>query len=260
MGWGAEYDVDVAAAESTLLLQPGFAESLPLRVAPLEGQADSPARDDSVLANPLDRAERAVKRGIDLLVAVPLLLLSLPLLILAALAVKLDSHGPVFFCHDRVGMGRHHFRCYKLRTMTGSDDDDAHRAYVAAMIRCQASPENGLYKRASNPRITRVGRVLRRLSVDELPQLWNVVKGDMSMVGPRPPVLTEAAEYGAEDWQRLRVKPGITGLAQLRGRSALRFDEIVAADIEYAERWTPLLDIAILARTPLVVVSGRGVA
>ncbi len=261
MAGGVENDaVGVVASDASLLLGPGVTEAFPLRLVPTAGHELANNQDEQTLANPLGLLARVVKRALDLVVAVPLLLLALPVLLVAAIAIKLDSPGPVIFAHDRVGMGRHRFRCYKLRTMGGSDDDEAHRSYVAAMIRCQATPENGLFKRASNPRITRVGRVLRRLSIDELPQLWNVVIGNMSVVGPRPPVLAEAEVYTEAEWQRLRMKPGITGLAQLRGRSALRFDQIVAADVEYAERWTPLLDLQILARTPFVVVSGRGAA
>lgn len=252
--------IGLATAAPGALSEPGFAETLTLRLAPQDQCNRDVDYVDAGLANPLRPAQRAVKRLLDLTVAIPMLLVSLPVLLLAAVAIKLDSPGPVLFRHDRVGMGKRLFRCCKLRTMVGAEDDEAHRAYAAAMIKCQAMPENGLYKRASNPRITRVGRLLRRLSIDELPQLWNVIAGDMSLVGPRPPVLTEAAVYSEADWQRLRVKPGITGLAQLRGRSALRFDQIVSADVEYADRWTPLLDLRILARTPFAVMSGRGAA
>ena len=213
-----------------------------------------------VLPNPLGPRQRAFKRALDVAVALVLLVLALPVLVVAAIAIKLDSRGPVLFPHVRFGAGGRRFRCYKLRTMHETEEDEEHQRYVAAMIRGEAPTENGLFKRASNPRITPVGRLLRRLSVDELPQLWNVLKGDMSVVGPRPPVPVEAALYGAREWQRLRMKPGLTGLAQLRGRSALRFDLIVSADLEYASRWTPLLDLVILARTPVAVLTGRGAA
>jgi lipopolysaccharide/colanic/teichoic acid biosynthesis glycosyltransferase len=213
---------------------------------------------DSELLGPMGTTERAVKRIVDILLALVLLVLAIPVLITAAIAIKLDSPGPVIFRDVRVGLGRRTFWCYKLRTMRVAEDDEAHREYVAAMIRCHAVPENGLFKRASNPRVTPVGHVLRRFSIDELPQLWNVLKGEMSMVGPRPPVLAEAAIYTEREWRRLGMKPGLTGLAQLRGRSGLRFDLIVASDIEYACRWSPMLDLKILARTPLAVLSGRG--
>jgi lipopolysaccharide/colanic/teichoic acid biosynthesis glycosyltransferase len=106
-------------------------------------------------------------------------------------------------------------------------------------------------------RVTRVGRVLRRFSIDEVPQLWNILRGDMSLVGPRPPLVHEAEVYDAHSWQRLRVKPGLTGLSQVSGRSALPFSQIVALDVAYAEYWSPTLELRILAKTPLAVLSAR---
>jgi lipopolysaccharide/colanic/teichoic acid biosynthesis glycosyltransferase len=213
---------------------------------------------DVEYSHPLRPHQRAFKRALDILLAGTLLLLTIPLLVVAALAVKLESRGPALFCHPRLGFGGRPFKCYKLRTMRAGADDEAHRQHVAAMIRGQAKPENGLFKLASNPRITPLGRIIRKLSIDELPQLWNVLRGEMSVVGPRPPVLEEAAAYTSAEWRRLVMKPGLTGLAQLRGRSGLRFDLIVAADLEYAQTWTPLLELRILARTPYAVLSGRG--
>lgn len=188
------------------------------------------------------------------------MVIALPVLIAAAIAVRLTSPGPVLFRHIRVGAGGRPFWCYKLRTMSVGANDVGHNEFIAAMVRSEATPENGLFKQASNPRITPVGRVLRRWSIDELPQLWNVIRGDMSIVGPRPPVPEEAVMYTPHAWRRLCVKPGLTGLAQLRGRSGLRFDLIVASDLEYALHWTPWLELKILVRTPLAVLTGRGAA
>ncbi|MDQ4144742.1 MAG: sugar transferase [Actinomycetota bacterium] len=213
-----------------------------------------------LLTEPLTLPTRVFKRTLDLFLATTLLLVLLPVLLVAALAIKLDSPGPILFRQPRLGAGGRRFSCLKLRTMVMSDDDDNHRSYVRAMIRSAAPPVEGLFKLRTNPRITRVGRFLRRYSIDEAPQLWNVLRGDMSVVGPRPPVLLEAEAYGDVDWQRLRVKPGLTGLAQIRGRSGLRFDQIVAADVEYADSWSLWLELKILFFTPFAVVSGRGAA
>lgn len=210
--------------------------------------------------NPLSLPDRVFKRMLDIFLSVLLIVLTLPLLVVAIIAVTIESPGPAIYRHQRLGIRGRRFWCYKLRTMTVAEDSESHKDFVAAMVHSTATPENGLFKQASNPRITPLGRLLRRLSIDELPQAWNVLKGDMSVVGPRPPILAEAAAYSGHHWERLSVRPGLTGLAQIRGRSALRFDLIVAADIEYTRTWSPLLELKILTRTPLMVLSGRGVA
>jgi lipopolysaccharide/colanic/teichoic acid biosynthesis glycosyltransferase len=177
-----------------------------------------------------------------------------------ALAVKLSSRGPVFFSQDRVGADGRLFRLYKFRTMYVNNDDSVHRHYVEALMRGEAAQHDGMYKLAHDPRVTRVGRVLRRYSLDEIPQLWNVLLGDMSIVGPRPPLLTESQKYDAFAWNRLRVPPGLTGLWQVSGRCALSFKEMVELDVEYWRKWSPLLDVRILARTPVALASTRGAA
>src|SRR5438270_3961305 len=159
----------------------------------------SSGRSDAVL--PV--AGRAVKRAIDIIVAVIGLVLTLPVLVAAMVAVRLDSAGPALFRQTRVGAGGGRFRLYRLRTMVVDNDDSAHQAYVAAMIRGEAKPNGGVYKLTDDPRVTRVGRTLRRYSVDELPQLWNVLRGDMSLIGPRPPLPSEVDLYDEWALQRL---------------------------------------------------------
>lgn len=213
---------------------------------------------DRLFAHPLGRGARSFKRAVDVVVSLAGLLLTAPCLLVTILAIRLDSRGPALFRQVRVGEGGRRFTLYKLRTMTVGEEDPAVLAYMADMVRCQAEPENGMFKLGSNRRITRVGKWLRRLSLDEVPQLLNVLRGDMSLVGPRPPILEEAACYNEFHWQRLNVRPGITGLAQVNGRSRLRFDDIVALDVRYSRSWTPLLELKIILRTPAAVVSGRG--
>ncbi len=179
---------------------------------------------------------------------------------LAALAVRLTSPGPALFVQTRVGRHGRHYRLYKLRTMYQGNDDRAHRAYVARLIAGAGERCDGVYKLVDDPRITRVGRVLRKLSIDELPQLWNVLKGDMSLVGPRPPLPHETELYPARAWGRLRVKPGITGLWQVSGRCELSFEDMVSLDVRYWQRWSFLSDLRILLKTPGTVFSRRGAA
>jgi lipopolysaccharide/colanic/teichoic acid biosynthesis glycosyltransferase len=146
----------------------------------------------------------------------------------------------------------------KFRTMTADNDPATHRQYYCALIRGEVAANNGTFKLARDPRITRVGRVLRRYSLDELPQLINVLRGEMSLVGPRPPISYEVELYGERDRLRLSVTPGLTGLWQVSGRNQLNFQQMVDLDIEYVESWSFWLDLVILARTPLVVITGRG--
>jgi lipopolysaccharide/colanic/teichoic acid biosynthesis glycosyltransferase len=207
---------------------------------------------------PLTTTARSFKRAFDIVVAPLAFVLVLPIVLLCALAVWLDSGGPVVFVQTRIGAGGRPFRLLKLRTMTHGNDDSTHRAYVADLIAGRADAENGLYKLANDPRVTGVGRVLRKLSLDELPQLWNVVRGEMSLIGPRPPLPSEAELYDDRAWERLYVKPGVTGLWQVSGRSTLSFDEMVQLDVEYWRSWSPARDVAILLRSLPVVISARG--
>ena len=196
---------------------------------------------------------RAVaKRGFDLLLAVFLLIVTLPILIVSIVLIKLDSKGPLFFTQPRLGRNGVIFGVRKLRTMVVGAErmlDELHD---------QSDADGPLFKMRNDPRVTRVGRTLRRLSIDELPQLWNVVVGDMSIVGPRPALPAEAELWTDEMGARLRVKPGITGMWQVSGRSTLSFEDYVRNDLYYVDNWTLLTDLAIVAKTVPVVFLGRG--
>jgi lipopolysaccharide/colanic/teichoic acid biosynthesis glycosyltransferase len=206
-----------------------------------------------------------VKRAIDLTLSVSMLIGISPLFLLIALVVKLSSRGPVFFRQDRVGQFGKTFTFLKFRSMYVNNDNAVHREYVTKLIAqggksaVQESSGSGVYKLTNDRRITRIGGFLRKTSLDELPQLINVIKGEMSLVGPRPPIPYELAAY--QTWHRrrvLEVKPGITGLWQVMGRSTVRFDEMVRLDLRYATSWTPLLDLKILLMTPMAVIRGAG--
>lgn len=200
------------------------------------------------------RAVGAVFSAIGRLIALAGLLLILPLLLLIAAAIKLTSPGPVVYQQVRVGQYGRHFTIYKFRTMrTGAD------AELQALLAEQGMAVTGSYlKLEKDPRITRVGGLLRKTSFDELPQLINVVKGDMNLVGPRPQTPAEVASYTERVWRRLLVRPGITGLWQISGRSDLAPDEAHALDEEYVRNWSPMLDVAVLAKTPVAVVLQKG--
>ncbi len=212
---------------------------------------------DAGVEDPLTYMDRCFKRILDLAVATIVLVVTAPVLLIAMAAIYLESGGPALFTHTRVGTRGHRFRLYKLRTMRPADPA-ADAAYLQAMTLGLVDPgEGGLFKPSAS-RITKVGRYLRRFSIDELPQLFNVLRGDMSIVGPRPPMAEEVDVYDDHLWQRLRVKPGLTGLSQVNGRSRNRIEEIVAMDLDYCDRWSPALELAILFRTPFAVLSGDG--
>ncbi|MFZ4517831.1 MAG: sugar transferase [Microthrixaceae bacterium] len=194
----------------------------------------------------------AAKRTFDVAVASAGLLLLLPVLAVSALAVKLTSRGPVLFRQDRVGRDGRIFAVLKLRTMVVDAE-----ARLAEVIDLNES-DGPLFKLREDPRVTRVGRWLRRTSIDELPQLWNVVRGDMSLVGPRPALPREVADWGDELFDRLRVRPGITGMWQVSGRSDTSFSEYQRLDLFYVDNWSILIDLGVLARTVPTVLSGRG--
>jgi len=205
------------------------------------------------------------KRVMDIAGSALALIVCLPLLLIIAAAIKASSKGPVFFRQQRVGQHGKSFTFLKFRSMHVDNDPNVHKEYVTKLIAGQAEPKssngNGecVYKLTDDDRITRVGAFLRRTSFDELPQFLNVLKGDMSLVGPRPAIPYEVAAY--QTWHRrrvLEVKPGITGLWQVNGRSRVKFDEMVRLDLRYAKSWTPWLDIKILMRTPRAVVMGEG--
>ena len=195
---------------------------------------------------------RSRKRLFDLVLIVLALPVVLPVLALLALAVKLGSRGPVFFVQTRVGRDGRTFRMVKFRTMF--PDAEARRAALVAQ-----SERAGLcFKQRNDPRVTRVGRFLRRSSLDELPQLWNVLKGEMSLVGPRPALPEEVAQYSPHALKRLKGLPGLTGLWQVSGRADLGFDEMVALDIRYLRHAGLVTDLALLWRTFGAVALARG--
>jgi lipopolysaccharide/colanic/teichoic acid biosynthesis glycosyltransferase len=206
-----------------------------------------------------------VKRGIDVLGSALLLLALSPILAAIALAIKLTSKGPVIFEQERLGQFGAKFKCLKFRTMYTNNDPKIHREYVQNFIAGQtkAAESNGnepaVYKLTNDPRVTAIGRFLRRTSLDEFPQFWNVLRGEMSLVGPRPPVSYEFEMY--DHWHRRRVlelKPGVTGLWQVNGRSRTCFDDMVRLDLRYSQTWSLWLDLKILLATPLAVVAGNG--
>jgi exopolysaccharide biosynthesis polyprenyl glycosylphosphotransferase len=195
---------------------------------------------------------RVVKAVIDRLAAGLLLLLLAPLLAVLVLVIRLSSPGPAFFVQQRIGLHGKPFAMYKLRTMR------AGAAREQARLAVLNEADGPLFKIRSDPRVTAVGGFLRRFSLDELPQLWNVLRGDMSLVGPRPPLAEEVDRYPRDARRRLLVKPGITGLWQISGRSDLSWDESVRLDLHYVENWSVMLDLTVLARTLIAVVSARG--
>jgi lipopolysaccharide/colanic/teichoic acid biosynthesis glycosyltransferase len=199
---------------------------------------------------------RVAKRAIDVLVAATALLLCLPLLLLVWALVRLTSPGPALFRQSRVGEGGRPFEMLKFRTMVVDGDDSAHREYVRRLLTGSAEPEDGLYKLGADPRVTRVGAVLRKASIDELPQLINVLRGDMSLVGPRPALPWEAALF--PDWAapRFTVRPGLTGLWQVSGRNRLTMLDGLVLDADYVARQSLFLDLAILLRTVPAVLRG----
>ena len=197
-------------------------------------------------------ADWALKRSFDLVVSGLVLLVGLPVWLLIAAAIKLDSRGPVLYRDRRIGVGEREFGMLKFRTMIR----DAEARQVELEERNEAA--GALFKIRRDPRVTRLGRILRRLSIDELPQLLNVLLGQMSLVGPRPLPVRDYAKLEAWHRKRYLVLPGITGLWQISGRSTLTFDDLVRLDFYYIENWSIWLDISILIKTPLAIVSGRG--
>jgi exopolysaccharide biosynthesis polyprenyl glycosylphosphotransferase len=192
------------------------------------------------------------KRGFDVLFSLLFLLAFSPLLLLIAIAVKLDSRGPALYRSERIGKKGRVFKCIKFRTMV--ENADQRRAEVAHMN----ERDGVLFKVSNDPRITKLGHFLRKYSLDELPQFLNVLKGEMSVVGPRPPIASEVKEYKLSHLRRLDVTPGITGLWQVQGRQDPSFASYVSMDVNYIDNWSIWLDFKIIMRTVGVVVSGTG--
>lgn len=205
--------------------------------------------------------ESTLKRAIDIAGSLLALLVLLPVFATIAILIKLTSRGPVLFCQKRVGQFGRLFNFYKFRSMYADNDPGVHREYVAKLIEGanQVQQANGLYKLVHDPRVTPLGRFLRKSSLDELPQFVNVLAGDMSLVGPRPPLPYEFERY--RTWHRRRVldtKPGLTGLWQVKGRSRTTFDEMVRMDLHYARTRSLWLDLKIILQTPAAIFSGNG--
>ena len=193
-----------------------------------------------------------IKRMVDIVIAGAGLFLFAPLMGLLALMVKMESPGPVLFKQERVGKNGRPFTIYKFRSMVDGAD------YQKEALQAFNEADGPLFKIRNDPRMTRLGKLMRRLSVDELPQLYNILVGDMSLVGPRPPIPAEVEQY--TDWhkRRLEIAPGLTGLSQVSGRSELSFDEMALLDIYYIENWSPALDTKILLQTIPRVIFGSG--
>jgi lipopolysaccharide/colanic/teichoic acid biosynthesis glycosyltransferase len=210
------------------------------------------------------KSSQAIKRSIDIIGSTFALVFLSPVLFIIAIAIKLTSKGPILFKQQRLGQYGTRFTFLKFRSMYYQSDPKIHQNYVKQFISGRQdlgkpSGRKGIFKMQDDPRITPVGQFLRRTSLDELPQFLNVLKGEMSLVGPRPPIPYEIETY--ELWHRrrfLEVKPGITGLWQVEGRSRTRFDDMVRLDLKYARTWSPWLDIKILLRTPTAVLRGDG--
>lgn len=234
-------------------------------LASLDLPADPALYLDVMLAGKHNATALAVKRGIDVVVSSVLLIACSPLLLLIALAIKCTSRGPVFFGQKRIGQYGRQFTFLKFRSMHVNNDDAIHKEFVKELIggstdrQGTQTTSKAAYKIQDDKRVTRVGSFLRRTSLDELPQLINVLRGEMSLVGPRPAIPYEVELY--RTWHRRRVlaaKPGITGIWQVTGRSRVKFDEMVRMDLRYAMAWSPWLDLKILLRTPLAVIRGSG--
>jgi lipopolysaccharide/colanic/teichoic acid biosynthesis glycosyltransferase len=207
------------------------------------------------------RVSDILMRSLDIVVAGVLLIALSPLLLVVALLVRLDSRGPAIFRQERIGRSLKPFKVAKFRTMRNGVPADPHRAHVEEMIREQ-DDANGtprpMMKLQADPRITKIGGFLRRTSIDELPQLWNVLRGEMSLVGPRPPIQYEVDAYPARAFRRFAVRPGLTGLWQVRGRSLVTFSEMIDLDTEYVETRSLLLNLKILFLTVPTVLHGKG--
>ena len=210
---------------------------------------------------------RLFKRGLDIFGSIIALIFFSPIMALTAMAIKITSPGPVIFKQFRVGCQGSHFPFYKFRSMCVNNDDQVHREYLARLIEGKHEDINNgdgnqpFFKIKNDNRITPVGRIIRRLSFDELPQFFNVLKGEMSLVGPRPPIPYEIEKYKPWHLRRiLEVKPGITGLWQVEGRSRTSFDDMVRLDLRYARNRSIWLDIKILLKTAKAVLSAKGAA
>ena len=204
------------------------------------------------------------KRAFDLLVTSLMLVVASPVMLVIALLIKQTSPGPVLFAQERLGKDGKPFRFYKFRSMEHNSDDAIHRQFVAMFIGGEddgftdTNPGDHVFKMKRDPRVTGIGAMLRRTSLDELPQLFNILMGEMSLVGPRPPIAYEIENYQPWHMERLKAVPGLTGLWQVSGRSTVSFEEMVRLDIRYINNWSPWQDFRILLKTIPVVFQGTG--
>ena len=212
----------------------------------------------------MNRLSASSVRALDIVLSMVLLVVSLPLMVAIAAAIRAESRGPALFRQPRLGRGRRPFTVNKFRTMRVEADDNVHRDYVSRLIAGSAEQvsdgRRALYKLAVDDRVTRVGRFLRKWSLDELPQLLNVLRGEMSLVGPRPVIAYETESYPSWYHERFAVKPGLTGLWQVSGRNERTYDEMVELDVQFARAWSVWLYLSVLVRTPWVVLARRGAA
>src|SRR5450432_3118237 len=237
-----ELDLDV-------YVLPGFHDFVTMN-APIEYLGDFPVvslhrRNAPIVA-------LAFKRVFDVLASLTILLLASPIMIAIAIAVRLDSEGPVFYASERVGKKGIIFRCFKFRTMVQNAEK------LKAALASQNERSGILFKMKDDPRVTKVGKMLRKYSLDELPQLFNIFRGEMSLVGPRPPIASEVERYEIEHFRRLEVTPGLTGLWQVHARSDPSFERYIALDTAYVENWSFWLDLKLLIMTAGVVIKGTG--
>lgn len=252
---------------------PEDAEKISMSFHAFPGELEAPERagidlrfyPDLAMKNTAQRKGLLVKRVIDLAGSFVGLVLFSPVFLILAACIKLTSKGPIFFRQKRVGQYGKHFEFLKFRSMLANSDPAIHQAYVESLIEAGKSKietegeKPKVFKIQNDPRVTPIGRFIRKTSLDELPQLINVLRGDMSLVGPRPPIPYEVEKY--EIWHRRRifeVQPGITGLWQVEGRSRTTFDEMVRLDLKYVQEWSNWMDIKILIRTPLAVLNTKG--
>jgi lipopolysaccharide/colanic/teichoic acid biosynthesis glycosyltransferase len=234
--------------------------SMVVRVFPDDGQ-DKIFYPDICKHSAPGKIHNGFKRTLDVVGSLVALILFSPLFVAIAILIKCTSRGPIFFCKKRVGQHGREFSFCKFRTMSANNDPRIHREYVSKLIAGgdEVEQNDGLYKLINDPRVTRLGRFLRRTSLDELPQFFNVLLNDMSLVGPRPPLPYEFERY--RTWHKRRVfeqKPGITGLWQIEGRSRTTFDEMVRMDLRYARAQSVWLDLKIMLQTPAAMFFGRG--
>ena len=255
--------VVVERVKNTLALHLGTPDAERVRIVchlfPEDDFSNHIFYSDQGEARPRAKQSMLLKRAIDVGGSLAALILLLPLFAVIAVLIKLTSEGPVFFRQKRVGRFGREFTFLKFRSMYVNNDSEIHRQYIRDLIVKKVDEGHGAFKIKNDPRVTRIGRLLRKSSLDEIPQFLNVLRGDMSLVGPRPPIPYEFEHYLL--WHRRRVleiKPGITGEWQVYGRSRTTFDEMVRMDLRYIRKQSARLDLKILIKTPSAVISGDG--